>query len=229
MPPPATIYGHLASAVGEWLDPASLQFAYMFSFAAKGDDLEHQHIVSPHPPQRLSHEESALLKDWRRRNELVAAGSVQPTIREFLFQAELTLYVQPASLALALRQPAFPVALGRSQDLASILSVEEVDLEEAVGAYLERTLLPFAWRGRTAFGTTVIMPRFIGPPPERQASFAQYIVLNRRVYAGDAQVDVSDRARVVRQAHPERWLVDPDSPAYSGVRRGIVFLSFVGE
>jgi CRISPR-associated protein Cas5t len=30
MPPPSTIYGHIASAVGEWLDAAGIKFAYNF-------------------------------------------------------------------------------------------------------------------------------------------------------------------------------------------------------
>ena len=38
MPPPATIYGHICSAVGEWLDPDGLQFAYHFTAEAKAND-----------------------------------------------------------------------------------------------------------------------------------------------------------------------------------------------
>lgn len=28
MPPPATIYGHICSALGEWVDPKGVTFAY---------------------------------------------------------------------------------------------------------------------------------------------------------------------------------------------------------
>ncbi len=31
MPPPATIYGHICSALGEWIDPKGLAFAYHFT------------------------------------------------------------------------------------------------------------------------------------------------------------------------------------------------------
>ncbi len=40
MPPPATIYGHLAGVIGSWFDPEEMQFAYTFEHQGKGLDLE---------------------------------------------------------------------------------------------------------------------------------------------------------------------------------------------
>src|SRR5215469_12194740 len=47
MPPPATIYGHIASVLGDYTDPSSFRFAYRFTTLGKADDLEHQHIITP--------------------------------------------------------------------------------------------------------------------------------------------------------------------------------------
>jgi hypothetical protein len=107
--------------------------------------------------------------------------------------------------------------------------VEEIELETATGTYFENTLLPFSWRGKTPFGTTVLMPRFISPPPDREPMFAQFIALRRgeRLYGGDAQIPLDDRRRLLRYDESERWLVDPKSPVDAGVHRGVVPLSFV--
>jgi CRISPR-associated protein Cas5t len=230
MPPPSTIYGHIASAAGELIPPRSLRFSYTFSFVAKGGDLEHQHVIGPYPPEKLARAESANFRAWRRTHGLSVGGSVQPTLREFLFGVELTLYLHPPALAKAFRAPVFPVVLGRSQDLATVVSVEELALEEAEGAYFDATLLPFSWRRRTRFGTTVVMPRFIGEPPEREPVFAQYIVLPRdqTVYGGTADVPADHPRRLLRYENgDDRWLVDPTSTVRHGVRRGVVWLTFL--
>lgn len=227
MPPPSTIYGHIASAVGDWIDPGPLRFAYTMSYVARGADLEHQHVVSRYPPEKLSREEAAKLKRWRQSHELVVGGSVQPTLRDFLFGVELALYLSPWELGAAFRQPVFPVVLGRSQDLACVVSVEEVELEVSPSAYFSGTLLPFSWRARTGFGTTVLMPRFISPPPEREPSFGQYIVLpaDRTLFAGAAGPP-EGRQRLLGNGETDEWFVDPTSEVRAGGKRGIVWHSF---
>src|SRR5438105_3365290 len=45
MPPPATIYGHVCSALGEWVDPTGLAFAYHFTGEGSGEDLEHIRVL----------------------------------------------------------------------------------------------------------------------------------------------------------------------------------------
>lgn len=228
MPPPSTIYGHIASAVGQWLDPAPLAFAYTMTYVARGMDLEHQHVVSRYPPEKLSRREAASLKQWRQQHPLSIGGTVQPVLRDFLFKVEVTLYLTPSSLGDAFRDPVFPVAFGRSQDLACIVAVDDIALEEAPGAYFSATLLPFEWRQRTPFGTTVLMSRFVGPPPEREPVFAQYIVLpaHTAVFAGTAGLDAG-KHRVLRGDRADRWWVDPGSEERQGGRRGIVMHRFV--
>jgi CRISPR-associated protein Cas5t len=46
MPPPATIYGHICSALGEWFDPKGVSFAYHFTHAGEVWDTEHIIILS---------------------------------------------------------------------------------------------------------------------------------------------------------------------------------------
>jgi CRISPR-associated protein Cas5t len=219
MPPPSTIYGHIASAVGKWFDPADVRFAYRFQFTARGSDLEHQHVITRGgTPFSLK----------GRKYPTSVQGKVQPHLRDFLFGCTLTLYLDRPELAEAFRNPVFPVVLGRSQDLARILYAKEIALEEAGGAYLEQTLLPYSMRPLLGRGVTLMMPRFIEPPPLREPHFDRFIMLQGLVYAGD--VDHSNRLlRYEGMQGEDGWLVDPLSSKKGGVHRGIVFHSFVDK
>lgn len=218
MPPPSTIYGHVASALGEWFNPEMVRFAYRFQSTARGSDLEHQHIIT----------KGGQSFRWKGKKYPVSVqGRVQPHMREILFGCTLTLYLEPSSLVEALQKPVFSVVLGRSQDLASIVSVEEVDLEEAEGAYLEDTILPFSMRSILGRGITLMMPRYIEPPPERQPHFDRFILLQDIVYAGN--VEYSPRLLQYEGRDQQTWLIDPLSPLKQGVHRGLVFHSFVGS
>src|SRR2546425_5315575 len=48
-PPPSTILGHCASALGKWPDPATFFFGLHFTSRARAGDLEHQHITAALP------------------------------------------------------------------------------------------------------------------------------------------------------------------------------------
>lgn len=165
MPPPSTVHGHCASARGHWPDPSTFFFGIHFTFVARTRDLEHQQILKA---------------GGKKKPEI----GVQPVTREFLFDATMTLYLDP-SLAEAFRKPVYPVVLGRSQDLAEIQTVEEVTLERPKRARIEHTLLPQGLRPCVRFGPTVLLTRHISEPPKRKASFAQYIVLHEPVFFGD--------------------------------------------
>lgn len=219
MPPPSTIYGHIASAMGEWFDPATVRFAYQFGFQSKGSDLEHQHIII---------KGGQAFKWGKSKYPVSTQAVVQPHLRDFLFGCRLTLYLYPPDLVDAFRNPAFCVILGRSQDLASITSVEVIELEKAKGAYLEETLLPFAMRPLLGRGVTVLMPRYIEPPPGREPHFGRFIILHDLIYAGN--VSHSNRLLQYEDRAPQEWLVDPHSPQkHDGVKRGLIFHSFIGD
>lgn len=220
MPPPSTIYGHVTSAVGELIQPQSFRFGYAFEFQSRASDLEHQHVVSlGRKRQRFKLNDEQL--------PVSVQATVQPHLRDFLFKPRLTLYIDPPEFSKAFRSPVFCVVLGRSQDLAQIVSVEETDLEPADGAYLEHTLLPFSFRAAARFGVTVLMPRYIEPPPERRAHFERFISLHDRLFAGVVEQGegLGSRRLIERQGDFTQWLVDPSTVSYHGVRRAVVFHS----
>lgn len=178
-PPPSTIFGHCASALGQWPDPDTFFFGLHFTSRARAADLEHQHITTALGPQTKT---SIQTPEGPAR--ATTEVTVQPVRRDFLFGVRMTLYVPP-DIGAAFRSPVHTVVLGRSQDLAEIVGVKDIILEKPGRARIEHTLLPRSLRPCIRFGTTVLLTRHIGAPPIRDASFGQYIALREHVLLGE--------------------------------------------
>jgi CRISPR-associated protein Cas5t len=211
MPPPATIYGHIASALGEWFDPAGVRFAYHFTYAAKQRDIEHTIMLS-----------SAGGKLKGTQLPKVLEGNVNPFYREIFFFPRLTLYINQVEWLSAFRSPRFPVVLGRSQDLFTYTSVEVVSLEQAAQAYFEGALLPYSTNRHTGRGYAILMPRYLDNQRQRFPYFARYFVVEERISS-------QEFLWFGEKPAGERYWVDPNSPEVKGERRGVAWLGFVGE
>lgn len=219
MPPPATIYGHVASALGDYPDPSSFRFAYTFTALGKADDLENQHIITPggrpFAIDRVAYPSST-------------NATIQPTRRQFLFSCRMTLYIDAPQLQNAFRYPKFAVVLGRSQDLAAYSRIEQAELITSDRGYYEHTLLPADFRRRVGRGTTVLMPRHVGAPPMRSATFGRYIVLRERIYDGPDSTETLGSRQMLRFAgETYETLIDPDTPEWHGSHRALFFHKFV--
>lgn len=209
MPPPATIYGHICSALGEWVSPDGLAFAYHFTYDAAFDDLEHVHVLS-----------AAGGKIPGTNLPKALEGNVNPFHRELLFHPRLTLYLNRPEWAAAFHSPRYAVTLGRSQDLCSYTSVEEIELLEADNVYLEHTLLPHQMATQTAAGIVTLMPRWLDYQRQRAPTFRRYLLLERRV--------MSDTLLEYGQEH-HTYLADPLARYVDDIPLGLVFHTFTGD
>ncbi len=210
MPPPSTIYGHIASALGEWFDPIGVQFAYHFTYAAKITELEHTILLTPSKGKLKGTQYPKVLE-----------GKVNPFDREILFQPRLTLYLNQPEWLPAFKSPRYAVLLGRSQDLFMYSSVEVVELEMAKQAYFEHTLLPYSTNRHTSRGYAVLMPRYVDNWNGRRPFFARYFVIQERIHSRQF-LWFGDKPQ-------ERYWIDPSSVAKKEDKLGLQFLSFVGE
>jgi CRISPR-associated protein Cas5t len=222
MPPPATIYGHASSAVGEWIEPDSARFAYTFSSAGSGDDLELLHMASVG--------KGRVQKDWAYPKNIEVQTNVLP--RQLLLHPRLTLYLDAGAQTDAwlefFRSPRFPVLLGRSQDLAAYRAVEIVELQQSDFGYFESTLLPWTLRDRLPDGTTFQMPKFINPEARHTVTWERYVVLERRVWWPGASVAAPRGARsALRHEGDGPVWVDPQSPAWGPGRRIVTWHRWV--
>jgi CRISPR-associated protein Cas5t len=240
MPPPSTIYGHVASALGEWPE-RPLRFAYVFQSRCRAADLEHQHVINATSgkfpgeivdplwtaPEPVGKKKPTKKELTPRLLEKTTEAVVQPHVRDFLFDVRLELYLDDLSLEAAFRSPVFTVVLGRSQDLATIRSVERVELTPGRKGYLDNTLLPAGLRTRLPWGVTTLMPSYIGPAPEREAVFAPYIVLRDRVYVGETEGLGSRRVLEIEGEEPPEWYADPTGPVEKDRPRLLLFQTIV--
>lgn len=223
MPPPATIYGHICSAVGDFVDPADVSFAYIFTHAGIVDDLELLHMATVGTGRMPN--DRALPKNLD--------VTTNPVPREVLVFPRLTLYLhapgQVDRLLAAFREPRYMVVLGRSQDLMGYRRVETIDLHEADAAYFEATLLPWSYRSRTRAGIGVTMPRFIDPRDRRRVIWSPFVMLEDRVRLANVDETGELGKQVLARATPnERVWIDPEAPAERALRRGVIWHSFLG-
>jgi CRISPR-associated protein Cas5t len=208
MPPPATIYGHIVSALGDWFDPAGVEFAYHFTHAGKISDLEHVILLSA---------STGKLKGTAHPK--VMEGNVNPFERELLFMPKLTLYINKPEWIDAFRSPHYAVVLGRSQDLFTYTDVSIVELEQAEHAYFEHTLLPENATQQTARGYAVLMPQYLDPAANRRPTFARYAVLRDRV-------DSRDFLWFGGRPPETRYWVDAAAPMQRDLNLGLMFHGF---
>jgi CRISPR-associated protein Cas5t len=210
MPPPATIYGHIASALGEWFDPVGVHFAYHFTYAAEHKDLEHTILLSA---------SSGKLKGTKFPK--VLEGNVNPFDRGILFQPRLVLYINRPDWLPFFRSPRYAVVLGRSQDLFTYTSVETIELAQANQAYFEHTLLPYSTNRHTSRGYAVLMPRYVNNYAGRRPTFARYFIVQERIH--------SNQFLWFGTRQDEQYWIDPTTPSIKEDKLGLHFLSSVEE
>jgi len=208
MPPPATLYGHIASALGQWFDPEGVRFAVRFSYRARQADVETTYFLKAaggKMPNAKSHPK-------------VLEGNPNPLKRELLFFPRMVLYLNQPQWLEAFRHPHYAVVLGRSQDLFTYRRVELVELQRTDQAYLEHTLLPDAYARRTGAGRSVLMPAWVDYTRGRFPTFERYVMLHRRVHSRDFLKWPDDPG-------PELW-ADPTESEVRGDPLGVVFLTW---
>ncbi|MBE0448849.1 MAG: CRISPR-associated protein Cas5 [Actinobacteria bacterium] len=210
MPPPATVYGHISSVLGEWFDPTGVRFAVHFSFEARFEDIEHTHVLT-----------SATGKLKGTDVPKVLEGAVNPFTRALLFKPRLVLYLNRPEWAEAFRSPRYPVILGRSQDLFTYTEVDVVNLYQSDHAYFEHTLAPYSFALKTARGVVVLMPRFLDYENRRFPAFSQFVVLHRRVHSHEF-------LRYEGEPSLPFW-VDPVSAEINGDKLGLIFHSWIED
>ena len=98
--------------------------------------------------------------------------------------------------------------------------MEEIDLERPVRARIEHTLLPRHVRPCVRFGSTVLLSRYIAPPPKRDATFAQYISLHDPVFLGQEEAEGTAFVKVDGVSLDDLW-VNPTVVDEEGRQRGV--------
>lgn len=225
LPPPATIYGHLAGVVGEWFDADGLEFAYVFQHQGKSFDVE-----TSQPIERGSGKYTLKSRGWNFPVNVICQPN--PQRRDFLLRPRLTLFLKGSEVLLTRLQegflnPAYAYILGRSQDLATCLEVRYVELVEDDQGFFSHTILPYSWRPYVAPGTTVQLPKTINYLRRREPEFDVYLQVlwpPLKLYPGSQDT-------IARDQLPATFWTDPeDKRNFLGrsLSRGLFFLPVLG-
>ena len=124
LPPLSALYGLLTAAKGDWVTPHDAAIGFVFHSKGKAVDLE---TVYEFP--------------YKGKNLLKGKSNVNR--REFLVQPELYLYTPQMWLKDALERPRYTLLMGRSSDLATVKSIDEIELKSTSKTTYKNTILPF--------------------------------------------------------------------------------------
>lgn len=171
VPPVGTVLGLMNACSGKYLRHTGLNLGYYFDYGAKAVDLETIYQVEGH--------EKGFPKNAVKSNIMN---------REFLYDCRLFVYVEDLELVSFFRNPYFQLLLGRSGDLATVESVEEVDLPLVERAeHIRGQVVPF--KGHFLPGVLQALPKyFTDTIPRRNIGTEAYTVISHDDMTGDTGV-----------------------------------------
>lgn len=174
VPPPATVYGLLAAAMGREVTPDEAWIAYRFAYEAQAQDVEKIIIYGQDGPY------------W---DKALYAPKTNIVTRQFLFQPHLVLYLPPGEVAQSFLRPRFPLLLGRSQDVAYVERFAPTSLEPASQAQTAGVLVPFPAENVKFRSQLLSFPTFFPLATRRALSVKPFHVLD--AVHGPQQVSVT--------------------------------------
>lgn len=141
VPPLSTVLGLINACTGNYMEYGDLIIGYYFGYKAKGKDLETIY--------QIEYDKGAPKKQ-------VKSNVIN---REFLYDCTLYIYVEDDKLASVFNAPVFQILLGRSNDLATIEEISDVDLPlvEKAG-HVTGQIVPFM--GNYLPGTIQALPKY---------------------------------------------------------------------
>ena len=161
VPPISTILGLINAASGKYISHKKLKIGYYFEYSAKQIDLESIYQIEGH--------EKGYPKSSVKSNVIN---------REFLFNSHLILYIEDETLANYFNQPVYSILLGRSNDLATVNSIEKVNLKEISNASkIKGQVVPFI--GNFLPGVVQPLPKYFSESiPRKNWGTEPYSVLS---------------------------------------------------
>jgi len=141
LPPYSTILGLIGATVGREIMPKETKIGFIFKSAGTAIDLE--------TTQRLYVDKKGKLKPNKE------TGIAK---RQFHIKPELELYLDNLSFKKAFEYPANSLCLGRSQDLAWVLNVNEVEADSVSEGIIRGTLIQFP--EPNAAGLILLLPDY---------------------------------------------------------------------
>ena len=161
VPPVSTVLGLINACAGGYIEHSNTDLGYYFEYGSCETDLETVY--------QFETDGNGVPKNKVKSNVLR---------REFLFDCTLYIYLTDAQMVEYLRHPYFSILIGRSNDLATIDGIEEVDLREiAHASKIKGQVIPF--RNNYLPGTLQALPLyFTNTIPRRNIGTEPFSVIS---------------------------------------------------
>ena len=188
LPPLSTLYGLLTAAKGDWVTPHDAAIGFVFQSNGKGTDLEtvYEFLNTLSAKSKINNRQVK-----RGSSKVFYSMLMNPNIkkREFLVEPQLYLYTPDLWLKEAFERPRYPLLLGRSSDLATVKSIDEIELERKTETFYCDTLLPFP--DSQIHGKMLSLPtHFTAEIPRRPCGTRAYCLITERIkYTGNVLHD----------------------------------------
>ena len=157
LPPLSALYGMLTAAKGDWVTPHDAAIGFVFLNQGKAIDLE---------------------TIYEFGGKLDAKSNINR--REFLVQPELYLYTPETWLREAFERPKYTLLMGRSSDLATVTSIDEIELEIRSETTYQNTIIPFP--DPQLYGQVQALPtHFTAEIPRRQCGTRAFCLITEPI------------------------------------------------
>jgi CRISPR-associated protein Cas5t len=164
VPPLSTVYGLLSAAKGELVTPVHTKVGFVFQSQGRAVDLETVYELHDSP-----------LK-----------ANTNVVKREVLYEPQLFLYVSDIAFVDYFRLPHYPLMLGRSTELASVVKSKLFELEERSNVRVGGSIFPFK-ADATVTGVLQSLPTHFTDEIPRRASGTRPFCLVETDFSGKAK------------------------------------------
>ena len=188
LPPLSALYGLLTAAKGDWVTPHDAAIGFVFKSSGKAVDLETVYEFGKTlTPKSNINKRQARTSAKRIMYTMEAKSNILR--REFLVQPELYLYTPQMWLKDALERPKYTLLMGRSSDLATVKSIDEIELENRSETSYQHTILPFP--DSQLHGQVQALPtHFTAEIPRRPCGTRPYCLITEKIkYQGEVLHD----------------------------------------
>jgi CRISPR-associated protein Cas5t len=187
VPPLSTVLGLMNAAAGQYLKHQNLKIGYFFKYEAKAEDLE-----TIYQYKAVKDSKTKRFKKDQYGNFIVANKNITSNIvlRHFLFNNQLSIYLTNDELIEFFKSPYYQLVLGRSNDLATIESIEKVNLiAKSNATKIRGQIIPLT--GNYLPGQIQALPKYFSDTiPRKNLGTEPYSIINHKSPASSNQLEV---------------------------------------
>jgi CRISPR-associated protein Cas5t len=187
VPPLSTVLGLMNAAAGQYLKHQNLKIGYFFKYEAKAKDLE-----TIYQYKAIKDSKTKRFKKDQYGNFIVANKNITSNIvlRQFLFNNQLSIYLTNDELLDFFKSPYYQLVLGRSNDLATIESIEKVNLiPKSNATKIRGQIIPL--NGNYLPGQIQALPKYFSDTiPRKNLGTEPYSIINHKSPVNSNQLEV---------------------------------------